>query len=98
MADESKLPIADLPGDLPEDWKLNDAVSPNGTDTGKTKQHGYNYLMKMVNSVHDKVNDIIVYLSGLHDHSNKLVLDKINQSMLDTILYFTDSEVDDSGY
>lgn len=122
MADENKLPLADLPGDLPEDWKLNDAISPNGTDTGKTKQHGYNYLMNMVNSVHKKVNGIISYITGLHKisfsgqykdleniplefppeshthielhtHSNKAVLDKIDQGMLDTILYFTDSEV-----
>ena len=31
-----------LIADLPEDWEINDTVSPSGTDVGLTEQHGYN--------------------------------------------------------
>lgn len=48
--------IKQLPGDLPEDWQLNQAVTPNGTEAGLDEKHGYNYLMKQVNEAHTAVN------------------------------------------
>lgn len=38
-----------LPHNLPEDWTIDQIVSPGGTEAGLTPYHGYNYLMKMVN-------------------------------------------------
>lgn len=61
MADDN-LPLDDLPVDLPEDWKLNQAVSPSGMDAGLSKQHGYNYLMQVVNAGHRKTNSLLRYL------------------------------------
>lgn len=62
-----KLPMDDLPGDLPENWKLNDAVTPSGTDAGLSGKHGYNYLMKAVNEAHKKINALIKALrDSLH--------------------------------
>lgn len=46
-----------LPADLPENWTLNQIVSPTGTDVGLTEKHGYNYLMKQVNAAQRTVND-----------------------------------------
>lgn len=47
-----------LPADLPENWTRGQIVSPNGTETGLTEQHGYNYLMKQVNDTQTEVNGI----------------------------------------
>lgn len=47
-----------LPADLPENWTRGQIVSPNGTETGLTEQHGYNYLMKQVNNTQTEVNNI----------------------------------------
>lgn len=45
-----------LPADLPENWVYGDTVSPNGTETGLTPQHGYNYLMQQVNAAQEAAN------------------------------------------
>ena len=45
-----------LPADLPENWVYGDTVSPNGTETGLTPRHGYNYLMQQVNAAQEAVN------------------------------------------
>lgn len=45
-----------LPADLPENWVYGDTVSPNGTETGLTPQHGYNYLMQQVNAAQKAAN------------------------------------------
>lgn len=56
MADK---PILEpLPGDLPEDWKLEQIVSPGGTEAGLTEKHGYNYLMAQLNAAQRAVNAI----------------------------------------
>lgn len=45
-----------LPADLPENWVYGDTVSPNGTETGLTPRHGYNYLMQQVNAAQEAAN------------------------------------------
>ena len=47
-----------LPHDLPENWRDVDTVSPNGVEVGLTPQHGYNYLMKLVNAVQKAINEL----------------------------------------
>lgn len=47
-----------IEADLPEDWQLDQIVSPTGTDVGLTEQHGYNYLMEKVNEVATGVNTV----------------------------------------
>lgn len=49
---------APLPADLPEDWADGQIVAPSGASVGLSEQHGYNYLMKMVNRAHKAVNTI----------------------------------------
>lgn len=56
MADK---PIATpLPADLPENWQAGQIVAPTGEEVGLTHQHGYNYLMEMVNRVQRGVNTV----------------------------------------
>lgn len=47
-----------LPADLPEDWNAGQTVAPDGTTVGLTEQHGYNYLMQMVNRSQRGVNTL----------------------------------------
>lgn len=54
-----------LPADLPENWTQGQIVSPNGTETGLTEQHGYNYLMKQVNDTQTEVNNINTALTDV---------------------------------
>lgn len=54
-----------LPGDLPENWQLNEIVAPEGSDAGLSEQHGYNYLMECVNNAHVALNEIGEAFSGL---------------------------------
>ena len=53
------MAISKLPGDLPENWKLHDAVTPNGEEAGLDEKHGFNYLMKQVNKAHSTINEMI---------------------------------------
>lgn len=56
MADK---PIASpLPADLPENWQAGQIVAPTGEEVGLTHQHGYNYLMEMVNRTQQGVNTV----------------------------------------
>ena len=56
MADK---PIAaPLPADLPENWQAGQIVAPTGEEAGLTHQHGYNYLMEMVNKAQQGVNAV----------------------------------------
>lgn len=56
MADK---PIASpLPADLPENWQAGQIVAPTGEEVGLTHQHGYNYLMEMVNKAQQGVNTV----------------------------------------
>lgn len=47
-----------LPADLPENWQLDQDVTPTGIDAGLTKQHGYNYQSKQINDAHKAINDL----------------------------------------
>ena len=53
------MAIKKLPADLPENWKINDAVTPNGTEIGLDEKHGFNYLMKQVNQAQTTINEVI---------------------------------------
>ena len=52
----TNVTLPTLPADLPEDWALNDIVSPGGTEAGLTEKHGYNYLMQQVNATQEAFN------------------------------------------
>lgn len=47
-----------LPADLPEDWTAGQIVAPTGEEVGLSRQHGYNYLMEMVNRAQMGVNAV----------------------------------------
>ena len=47
-----------LPADLPEDWVVEQIIAPTGEEVGLSHQHGYNYLMEMVNRAQRSVNQI----------------------------------------
>ena len=49
---------APLPADLPEDWVVEQIIAPTGEEVGLSHQHGYNYLMEMVNRAQRSVNQI----------------------------------------
>lgn len=61
-----------LPHDLPEDWKDTQYVSPGGTEVGLSNQHGYNYLMKMVNNAHLALAELDAYLASIAGNKNLL--------------------------
>lgn len=50
------MTATNLPADLPENWQQGQIVSPNGTDVGLTKQHGYNYMAEQINDTQEAVN------------------------------------------
>lgn len=54
-----------LPADLPEDWEANDIVAPDGADAGLSEQHGYNYLMEMVNNAQEGLTQVGEAFSSL---------------------------------
>lgn len=54
-----------LPADLPEDWVENQIVAPEGQSAGLSQQHGYNYLMEMVNAAQEAATQIGAAFSGL---------------------------------
>lgn len=67
-----------LPADLPENWTRGQIVSPNGTETGLTEQHGYNYLMKQVNNTQTEVNNIN---DALTDVAQQVTVKEINNKI-----------------
>ena len=67
-----------LPADLPENWTRGQIVSPNGTETGLTEKHGYNYLMKQVNNTQTEVNNIN---TALTDVAQQATVDEINNKI-----------------
>lgn len=67
-----------LPADLPENWTRGQIVSPNGTETGLTEKHGYNYLMKQVNNTQTEVNNIN---TALTDVAQQETVDEINNKI-----------------
>ncbi len=54
-----------LPADLPEDWNVGQIVAPTGEEVGLSHQHGYNYLMEMVNQAQRGVNQNSETLDGV---------------------------------
>lgn len=55
----AEMPLENLlPADLPEDWRVEQIIAPTGEEVGLSHQHGYNYLMEMVNRAHRSVNQI----------------------------------------
>ena len=67
-----------LPADLPENWTRGQIVSPNGTETGLTEKHGYNYLMKQVNATQTEVNNIN---TALTDVAQQATVNEINNKI-----------------
>lgn len=67
-----------LPADLPENWTQGQTISPNGTETGLTEQHGYNYLMKQVNNTQTEVNNIN---TALTDVAQQATVKEINNKI-----------------
>lgn len=67
-----------LPANLPENWTRGQIVSPNGTETGLTEQHGYNYLMKQVNNTQTEVNNIN---GALPDVAQQATVNEINNKI-----------------
>lgn len=67
-----------LPADLPENWTQGQTISPNGTETGLTEQHGYNYLMKQVNNTQTEVNNIN---TALTDVAQQATVEEINNKI-----------------
>lgn len=67
-----------LPADLPENWTRGQIVSPNGTETGLTEKHGYNYLMKQVNNTQTEVNNIN---TALTDVAQQTTVNEINNKI-----------------
>lgn len=53
------MPIDKLPADLPTSWQFGDAVTPNGIEGGLDEKHGYNYLMRQVNTSQSTINKLI---------------------------------------
>lgn len=53
-----------LPADLPEDWTAGQIVAPTGEEVGLSHQHGYNYLMEMVNRAQMGVNAVNDFFAG----------------------------------
>lgn len=47
-----------LPADLPENWQIDQDITPIGTDAGLTEQHGYNYQSKQINEAHKAINEL----------------------------------------
>ena len=68
-----------LPADLPENWQVNQIVSPNGTEAGLDEQHGFNYLGKMLNKAHAAINAINSAFDGVaalsHTHIRSQITD-----------------------
>lgn len=58
----AKIITPTLPHDLPQDWTDNQYVSPGGEEVGLTPQHGFNYLMKMVNDAQQAILELESHL------------------------------------
>ncbi len=56
-----------LPADLPENWTAGQIVAPTGEEVGLSHQHGYNYLMEMVNRAHLSINIVNKFVEDLAD-------------------------------
>lgn len=70
--------MANLPADLPTNWTQGQTVSPNGTEVGLTKQHGYNYLNQQVNATQTEVNNLSTEVAGAASQTS---VDNISNSI-----------------
>lgn len=61
MADDILKDIP-LPADLPENWTSGQIIAPTGAEAGLDEQHGYNYLMRQVNSAQNAAKAIAAAL------------------------------------
>ena len=59
---DERQAMAPLPADLPEDWNIGQIIAPTGEEVGLSRQHGYNYLMEMVNKAQRGINQINAFL------------------------------------
>ena len=66
-----------LPADLPEDWNVGQIVAPTGEEVGLSHQHGYNYLMEMVNQAQRGVNQNSETLDGVINGHDANYLDNM---------------------
>lgn len=71
----SDITIPALPADLPEDFKMQDIIAPNGADVGKSPQHGYNYLMQQMNETQRAV-------MKMAEDANSAFENKANENIL----------------
>lgn len=56
-----------LPADLPEDWVIDQIVSPNGAEAGLDEKHGYNYQARQINEAQRGVNALNEAVAGKAD-------------------------------
>lgn len=56
-----------LPADLPENWAYGQTVAPTGAEAGLSEQHGYNYLMRQVNTAQRGINALGEALEDVPD-------------------------------
>ena len=70
--------MANLPADLPTNWTQGQTISPNGTEVGLTKQHGYNYLNQQVNATQTEVNNLSTEVAGAASQTS---VDNISNSI-----------------
>lgn len=54
----SNIVTVPLPQDLPENWRDDQYVAPEGLDVGLSIQHGYNYLMRQVNNAQKAAQEL----------------------------------------
>ena len=64
-----------LPADLPENWQIDQAVTPTGTDAGLTEQHGYNYQSKQINDAHEAINVLNEAFEGAQENLENIGAD-----------------------
>ena len=69
----AQYPFDEITNDLPENWQVNDIVSPDGESVNLSRQHGYNYLMQKVNEIGGKTN-----ILREEDKTNKESIEDIN--------------------
>lgn len=80
----TKFP-ANLPADLPENWRTMETVAPEGEDVGLTPQHGYNYLMKQVNAAQNAVNDAQKAINSITDTLTEVAQQSTSLEILNKI-------------
>lgn len=70
-----------LPADLPENWQIDQDITPTGVDAGLTQQHGYNYQSKQINNAHKAINGLNDAFANAQENLENLITDT---SIIDT--------------